>query len=253
MNCPYCAETIPDEIVFCPKCGTQMGSPLPDSPAYRKPLPPGYQPPISGKAIGSLICSIFFFFFPASVVAVILGHLSLSEIRKSAGRLKGQGIATAGLVLGYLGLAAIPLILIISAIAIPNMLRSKMAANEASAVRALRSYSTALGTYAAHCPQIGFPANLADLGSGAAVGARDCDHSGLLDDGLAQKAPTRRGYSFRYTAGASDDLGRITSFTISAQPVREGSTGTRSFFVDQTGIIRANLSGPAYSDSPPFE
>ena len=64
MNCPYCAETIPDEIVFCPKCGTQMGSPLPDSPAYRKPLPPGYQPPISGKAIGSLICSIFFFFFP---------------------------------------------------------------------------------------------------------------------------------------------------------------------------------------------
>ena len=33
MNCPYCAETLPDEIVFCPECGTQMGSPLPDTPA----------------------------------------------------------------------------------------------------------------------------------------------------------------------------------------------------------------------------
>jgi hypothetical protein len=253
MNCPYCAETIPDELVFCPKCGTQMGSPLPDSPAYRKPLPPGYQAPTSGKAIGSLICGIFFFFIPAAVVAVILGHLSLSEIRKSAGRLKGQGMAIAGLVLGYLGIAAIPLILIIAAIAIPNILGSKMAANEASAVGALRSYSHALGTYAAQCPQIGFPANLANLGPGAAVGARDCDHAGLLDGRLAQKAPTRWGYAFRYTAGASDDLGRVTSFTISAQPVGQGSTGRRSFFVDQTGIIRANLSGPAYSDSPPFE
>jgi hypothetical protein len=74
MNCPYCAQIIPDDVVFCPKCGTQMGSPLPDSPAYRAPLPPGFQPPTSGKAIGSLICGIFFFFLPTSIIAIILGH-----------------------------------------------------------------------------------------------------------------------------------------------------------------------------------
>ena len=68
-------------------------------------LPAGFEPPTSGKAIGSLISGIFFLFLPASIVAVILGHLSLSEIRKSAGRIKGQGIASHcnRLVGGHLG------------------------------------------------------------------------------------------------------------------------------------------------------
>ena len=75
--------------------------------------------PTSGKAIASLICGIFTLFFPASIAAIILGHLSLSAIRKSAGRLGGRGVAIAGLVLGYAGITLIPLILIIAAIAIP--------------------------------------------------------------------------------------------------------------------------------------
>src|SRR5262249_32129647 len=87
----------------------------------------------SGKAIGSLVCGIISV-FPFCLVAIILGHLSLSEIRKSAGRLKGDGMAIAGLVLGYLGIVAIPIILIVAAIAIPNLLRARQAANEASAV-----------------------------------------------------------------------------------------------------------------------
>jgi hypothetical protein len=62
----------------------------------------------SGKAIGSLICGLFFLFFPIAIVAIVLGHLSLSDIRKAAGRLTGQGVAVAGLVLGYLGVAFIP-------------------------------------------------------------------------------------------------------------------------------------------------
>lgn len=130
MNCPYCSQIIWDDVRFCPKCGTEMGSPLPDSPVYRGPLPAGFVPPTSGKAIGSLICGIFFLFLPASLAAIVLGHLSHAEIRKSAGRLKGQGLATAGLILGYMGVAAIPIMLII---AIANLLPSKLAANEASA------------------------------------------------------------------------------------------------------------------------
>jgi type IV pilus assembly protein PilA len=247
MNCPYCAELIPDDTRFCPKCGTQMGMPLPGSPHYSEPLPPGFEPPTSGKAIGSLISGLFFFLLPASIVAVVLGHLSLSEIRKSAGRLKGQGLATAGLVLGYLGIAAIPFILIIAAIAIPNLLRARMAANEASAVRALRSYSYALGSYAAQCPQIGFPASLSRLGPG-----RGCDHAGLLDNFLAKEAPARSGYSFHYSTGVLNNLGQVTTFTLSAQPTAPGTTGQRSFFVDQSGVIRASASGPAYADSPPL-
>lgn len=78
----------------------------------------------SGKAIASLICGVLFFIFPVAIAAVVLGHLSFSDICKSGGRLVGNGIATAGLILGYMGLAAVPFILIIAAIAIPNLLRS---------------------------------------------------------------------------------------------------------------------------------
>jgi len=246
MTCPYCAEEIADDVQFCPKCGTQLGVPVRGfaSPGAIPPLPSGVQPPTSGKAIGSLICGIFFFFLPASVTAVILGHLSLSEIRKSAGRLGGQGLATAGLVLGYVGLAILP-ILIIAAIAIPNLIRSRMAANESSAVGALRSYSYALGSYVSECPQIGFPSSLAKLGPG-----RGCNHAGLLDGSLGQENPRRSGYEFNYTPGAPDNLGQVTSFMLTAEPLQPGTTGQRSFFVDQTGVVRASDSGTADADSP---
>lgn len=247
MNCPYCAQVIPDDIVFCPRCGTQMGTPLPESPNYRQPAPPGFQPPTSGKAIGSLISGLFFFFLPASIVAVALGHLSLSQIRKSSGRLKGQGIATAGLVLGYMGVAAIPFILIIAAIAIPNLLRAKMAANEASAVGALRSYSYALASYSSMCPNVGFPKSLKNLGHGS---PRGCEHAGVLDEILAKEIPTRSGYLFHYSAGLPNNLGQVTSFAISAEPVTPNATGTRFFYVDQTAVIHVNRSSPANEDSP---
>jgi type IV pilus assembly protein PilA len=249
MNCPYCAQVIPEEVAFCPKCGTQMGSPLPSSPQYRQPLAPGFEAPTSGKAIGSLVCGLFFFFLPASILAVVLGHLSLSEIRKSAGRLKGQGIATVGLALGYVGVAAIPFILIIAAIAIPNLLRAKMAANEASAVGALRSYSYALATYSSTCPKIGFPTSLANLGHGAPGG---CQHAGVLDGILAREMPVRSGYTFHYSAGTPSNLGQATSFIISAEPITANTTGRRFFYVDQTGVIRVSTAGPANEDSPPL-
>jgi hypothetical protein len=142
-------------------------------------------------------------------VAVIMGHLSLSEIRKSAARLTGHGIAVTGLVLGYVGIAAIPFILIIAAIAIPNLLRARMAANEASAVGALRSYNFALGTYVAQCPKAGFPQSLQNLGPGKG----GCERAGLLEGTLGNDSPTRSGYTFHYSPGAPDNLGQTTSFT----------------------------------------
>ena len=68
--------------------------------------------------------------FIAGIPAIILGHISLSRIKKSMGRLKGEGMALTGLILGYISL---PFILIIAAIAIPNLLRAKISANEAAA------------------------------------------------------------------------------------------------------------------------
>jgi Domain of unknown function (DUF4190) len=74
----------------------------------------------SGLAIGSLICGILFFLFPSAIAAIVMGHISRSEIRRAAGRKTGAGMALAGLVLGYVGIS-VAIVLFLTAIAIPNL------------------------------------------------------------------------------------------------------------------------------------
>ncbi len=64
-------------------------------------------------------------------------------------------------------LIVVAIILIIAAIAIPNLIKSKMAANEASAVGSVRTINTGEVNYASACPAIGFSATLAELNAGA--------------------------------------------------------------------------------------
>jgi hypothetical protein len=142
--CSGCGNNVPVGERFCAVCGKEVSAASAPAPAFGPPAEGTIFPAqTSGKAIACLVCGLFLFAFPLSILAVIFGHLSVSEIRKSSGRLKGEGIATAGLVLGYVGLAVIPLILIIAAIAIPNLLRARMAGNESSAVASIRTLGAA--------------------------------------------------------------------------------------------------------------
>ena len=138
MVCSQCGQTIPNGATFCSNCGQQSTFTNAGFPELPPQTSTGVPAPVpeksSGMAIASLIFGLFFLFFPLPIVAVVFGHISLSRIKKSAGRLGGRGLAITGLVLGYLGIAMIPLILIIAAIAIPNLMRARIAANEASAV-----------------------------------------------------------------------------------------------------------------------
>ena len=257
QKCSRCSASVHEGVSFCPNCGNALsGIPAPLIP--RNPLSPsvpmayGGQAETSGKATASLILGILAYIilpFLAAIPAIVLGHVALSDIKKSAGRLKGNGMATAGMVMGYAQIVLIPFILIIAAIAIPNLLRAKMASNEASAIGALRPYSFALGTYASMCPKIGFPASLANLGPGS----HDCQRAQLLDGFLGTANPRRSGYEFHYEAGAADGPGQVTSFTLSAEPITENTTGTRHFFVDETGVIRVNRDGQATANSPPIQ
>ncbi|PYT51786.1 MAG: hypothetical protein DMG44_01085 [Acidobacteria bacterium] len=239
--CPYCAETIEDQAQVCPFCNTNLAAPA--SASGFQSTPPLGNRETSGKAIASLICGILFFFLPSAIVAIIMGHLSLSDIRRSAGRLGGRGMAIAGLVLGYTGLAIIP-VLIIAAIAIPNLLRARMAANEASAVGSLRTINTACVTYGTEYKS--FPTSLANLGPGAQSNA---NAAGLISDVLASRQ--KSGYLFTYEPGPPQD-GVIISYEVHADPVTPGTTGVRHFFTDQSGVIRVRMEGQATVESPPL-
>jgi len=142
-------------------------------------------------------------------------------------------------------LIVVAIILIIAAIAIPNLLRSKMSANEASAVGSLRSLNTACVSYSTSYG--GYPPALSNLGPGSPANATTAD---LVDSVLA--AGTKSGYVFTYAAGAKDANGNVLSYTINGDPVTVGTTGQRQFFTDQSGVIRANTGGAATVASTPI-
>jgi len=144
-------------------------------------------------------------------------------------------------------LIVVAIILIIAAIAIPNLLRSRIAANEASAVGSIRTINTAEITYASTYPNHGFAA-LTNLGPNAS-GTVDETGAGLLDSVLS--SGTKSGYVLAVTtAGAASSGGPATIYAVTGDP-QNSQTGQRHFYSDQSGVIRYNVSQPASaSDSP---
>ena len=120
----------------------------------------------------------------------------------------------------------------ITAIAIPNMLSAKMHGNEASAITSLRAISTCNEQY-----RIRFGQYAADLDN--------LRGSGLLDESV--RAGSKSGYEFRYVPGGSDE------WECEAVPTEEDVTGSRSFFVDISGVIRVNQQGAADATSDPLD
>jgi hypothetical protein len=209
-------------------------------------------PESSGKALASLICGVVFFFWPVTAVAaVVLGHLALSDIKGSAGRIAGRGMAIAGLVMGYIGVSIVP-ILIVAAIALPNLLRSRMAANEASAVGSLRTYNSALVSYATQCPNQGYPPSLTFLGPGAA-GADKCTRADLVESLMGSEMPVKNGYRFYYAPESYDARGHVVRYALAADPVTPGTTGVRHFFTDESGVIRFSRRAGADVHSQPLQ
>jgi len=146
-------------------------------------------------------------------------------------------------------LVVVAIILIIAAIAIPNFLRSKMAANEASAVSSVRTYTTGLLTYDSLCPSIGYPATLADLGpgTGQCIGGAD-----VVDPILGVANPFKAGYGFTYVPSAGS-VGFNIQYTLNANPVSFGFTGNRGFYSDQSGTIYYAVGGAATIASSPLQ
>ena len=140
-------------------------------------------------------------------------------------------------------LIVVAIILIIAAIAIPNLLKARIAANQASAVGSLRtivtsevSYQSSYGGYSPDLPSL--------------AGALPCTSSAatacLIDAVLG--AGTKSGYTFTYAAAAP-----FASFTLNADPVTAGTTGDMRYFTDNSGVIRFNAAKAAASTDPALQ
>jgi prepilin-type N-terminal cleavage/methylation domain-containing protein len=137
-------------------------------------------------------------------------------------------------------LIVVAIILIIAAIAIPNLLRSRIAANEASAVGSVRTINTAEITYAATYPDIGFTCTASQLGPPAS-GTPTSTAAGLIDSVLAGGA--KSGYNLALSNCTGGTNQPIVTFTVTATPVSDGQTGIRRFCSDQSGVIRYAPTG----------
>src|SRR5712672_4656563 len=137
-------------------------------------------------------------------------------------------------------LVVVAVILIIAAIAIPNYLKSKMLANEASAVQNLRNITTAELVYSTTYG-IDLSDNLSKLsGNGITV---DQNNAGLIDEVLA--SGRKSGYVYTFSPLTTDAQGHPSTYSVSADPQIPGSSGQRHFYTEQSCLIRSNGSLPA--------
>lgn len=158
-------------------------------------------------------------------------------------------------------LIVVAIILIIAAIAIPNLLRSRIAANEASAVGSLRTINTAEVTYASTYPAQGFANGLATLGPGATAGNTTATSSNaiLLDGvlgctaGVSGTGCVKSGYTFIVSGPAATATVPSPSYQSNANPVTADQTGKRYFYSDASGVIRYNATAGASSTDNPLQ
>ncbi len=154
-------------------------------------------------------------------------------------------------------LIVVAIILIIAAIAIPNLLRSRMAANEASAVGSIRTVNTAAISYNSSYGN-GFPSLLTEIGT-TGTAAVSCNNAEYLDPLLT--LGTKSGYGFTMTAGVSvvpaasvpagcTTAGYTDGYVIQAAPTTLGTTGQRGFCSDATGVIRYSPTGTTTKTAP---
>jgi type IV pilus assembly protein PilA len=142
-------------------------------------------------------------------------------------------------------LIVVAIILIIAAIAIPNLLRARISANESAAVGNLRALNTAAVTYATSYPSVGFATTLVNMAGNCNGVVPTSMNACLIDNGLAAATapPGKSGYVFTYA-------GTTGTYTTTADPVAPGKTGVKHFFTSDDGIIRFNMNAPATVTDP---
>jgi type IV pilus assembly protein PilA len=144
-------------------------------------------------------------------------------------------------------LIVVAIILIIAAIAIPNLLRARMAANESSAVASIRTVTTGEVTYQTAYPTTGYAAALVNLGGALGAACVPSAATGcLIDSVLANNGnPANSGKSgYSFTTGTGTVAGGVNvGYTVSAVPLTINQTGIRAFCAEEDAVVRVDPAG----------
>ena len=144
-------------------------------------------------------------------------------------------------------LIVVAIILIIAAIAIPNLLRARMAANESSAVASIRTVNTAEVTYNSTYPTVGFAPTLVSLGGALSVACVPATGTAcLIDSVLANNGnPAGGGKSgYFFASGTGTIAGGVNvGYTVSATPITINQTGIRGFCAEEDSVVRVDAAG----------
>lgn len=253
MFCTGCGAKLADGAASCPNCGLvfEKAVAVPSSDSQQG-IPGYFRLRPERTASISLILGILALLFSivTGIPAIILGHISLDEIKKSSGRLTGREAAIAGLVLGYLSVVMVPFLLMI---AIPSLQRSKAVANQTEAATTVRTLIVAQSTYSTNYPTAGYAPDLVTLGRGASTctGEGTQKNACLIDDELGCSKGTSGQWctrdQYRYSIVGIKKNETTENYIITATPVDTTAGGT-SYCAASDGIVRylprSLLSGP---------
>ncbi len=155
VKCRECGKDVSGYAETCPECGGPVHGV--DAVGVQGAGEGGggaaVQPKTAGKAIASLICSLVGFFiclFVFHVLGIVLACLAKKDIRESGGRLKGDSVATAGLVLGIVGIVYVFMVAILAAMLMPALSRARHEALKASCAGNLNQIGLSLAMYEHH-------------------------------------------------------------------------------------------------------
>lgn len=219
---------------YCKACGASLTTPYQQSDQ-----PEGQQ---KGLAIAALTLGIISFLSfgllgVGAIVGIIISVKAMKRVSREPWKYGGRSMAIAGLVLNITALTSVVPGLIMVAIAVPNLLASARAANEGSAMATLRRVASA---------EIEYRETFEKYGTLEELAARN-----LIDSRLA--SGTQNGYHF--TIELTTDESNAEGFAVVAVPVTYGSSGRRSFYIDESFVLRAsdNHGAPSTKMDTPLD
>ena len=251
-KCAQCGFVGWSDAEFCKKCGAPV-SPAPAdmlegraenfSATYSScnAAPADLK---TGLAITSLVMGIANFlllgvFVVPTIIGIVVSVVALNKIKSQPHEYGGKSLAVGGLVTNIVSVVLLIPVMMIAAIAIPNLLASRRAANESAAIRSLIVLHQAEQSYQS------------TTGKGINYGTlSDLQSDSLISADMARDV--RSGYRLKLEVFPASS-GSPAAFTVIAVPAEYGSSGRRSFFVDETGVIRGedNHGLEASKSTPP--